>query len=67
MAELQDVPVTETEKRGLSALAPLAGVSPSGLTPGADLLPRRTFSWNCRSSTPKICPNEQKNLLTSFC
>ena len=34
IAELQDVPVTETEKRGLSALAPLAGVSPSGLTPG---------------------------------
>ena len=35
MAELQDSPVTEIEKRGLSALAPLAGVSPSGLTPGA--------------------------------
>ena len=34
MAELQDVPVTENEKRGLSALAALAGVSPSGLTPG---------------------------------
>ena len=36
IAELQDVPVTETEKRGLSALAPLAGVSPSpsGVTPG---------------------------------
>ena len=36
IAELQDVPVTETEKRGPSALAPLAGVSPppSGLTPG---------------------------------
>ena len=34
IAELQDVPVTETEKRGLSALAPLAGVSPSGLTSG---------------------------------
>ena len=36
IAELQDVPVTETEKRGLTALAPLAGVSPppSGLTPG---------------------------------
>ena len=28
MAELQDMPVTETEKRGLSALAPLAGVPP---------------------------------------
>ena len=36
IAELQDLPVTETEKRGLSALAPLAGVRPppSGLTPG---------------------------------
>ena len=34
MAELQDAPVTEIEKRGLSALTPLAGVSPSGLTPG---------------------------------
>ena len=36
IAELQDVPVTETEKRGLSALAPLAGVPPppSGLTQG---------------------------------
>ena len=36
IAELQDVPMTEAEKRGLSALAPLAGVPPppSGLTPG---------------------------------
>ena len=34
MADLQDVPVTESERRGLSALAPLAGVSPTGLTPG---------------------------------
>ena len=36
IAELQDVPVTETEKRGLTALAPLAGVPPplAGLTPG---------------------------------
>ena len=36
IAELQDVPVTETEKKGLTALAPLAGVPPppSGLTPG---------------------------------
>ena len=28
IAELQDVPVTETEKKGLTALAPLAGVPP---------------------------------------
>ena len=36
IAELQDVPVMETEKRELSALAPLAGVSPSpsGVAPG---------------------------------
>ena len=90
VAELQDVPVTETEKRGLSALAPLAGLSPSGPAPGgwktgrpiflvhggcppanitrrADLLPRQTASWNCRSSTPKICPNGQKNLRSFFC
>ena len=42
IAELQDVPVTETEKRGLSALAPLAGVSPSpsGLTPGGGKMGR---------------------------
>ena len=32
IAELQDVPVTETEKKGLTALAPLAG----GPTPGSD-------------------------------
>ena len=36
IAELQEVPATETEKRGLTALAPLAGVPapPSGLTSG---------------------------------
>ena len=73
IAELQDVPVAETEKRGLSALAPLAGISPcpSGLTPGgrkmADPLPRRTSSWNCRSSTRKVCTNGQRNLLSFFC
>ena len=36
IAELQDVPVTETKKKGVTALAPLAGVPlpPSGLTRG---------------------------------
>ena len=73
IAELQDVPVTETEKRGLSALAPLAGVSPplqaqpQGVGRVADLLPRGTSSSNCWSSTRKICPNGQKNLLSFFC
>ena len=46
IAELQAVPVTETEKRGLSALAFFAGVSPppSGLTPGGGKMGRRTCS-----------------------
>ena len=53
IAELQDVPVTETEKMGLTALPPLARIPspPSGLTPGgwkiANQLPSRTFSWSC--------------------
>ena len=42
IAELQDMPVTENQKRGLLALAPLAGVSspPSGLTPGGGKMGR---------------------------
>ena len=49
IAEIQDVPVTETEKRGLWALAPRAGVSPSpsGLTPGDGK--RQTY---CRGEHP---------------
>ena len=48
IAELQDVPVTETRRRGLSALAPLAGVSPppSGLTPGGGEMGRPTAQAN---------------------
>ena len=73
IAELQDVPVTETEKKVLTALAPLAGVPlpPSGLTAVAgrvaNQLPRRTSSWYCRSSTRKTCRNGQRNLLSLFC
>ena len=48
IAELQDVLVTETEKRGLSAVAPLAGVSPSpsGLTPGGRKMGRSIAQAN---------------------
>ena len=73
IAELQDVPVIVTEKKGLTGLAPLAGVPspPSGLTPGvgrvANQLPRRTSSWSCLSSTRKTCPNGQRNLPNFFC
>ena len=61
IAELQDVPVTETEKRGLSALAPLAGVSPppSGLTPGGRKMGRPIAQANIQLELPEFDP---KNL-----
>ena len=61
IAELQDVPVTETEKRGLSALAPLAGVSPppSGLTPGVGKISTPIALVNIQLELPEFDP---KNL-----
>ena len=61
IAELQDVPVTETEKRGLSTLAPLAGVSPppSGLTPGGGKMGRPISQANIQLELPEFDP---KNL-----
>ena len=58
MAELQDVPVTETEKRGLSALAPLAGVSPSGLTPGGGKTGRPIAQANIQLELPELDPKK---------
>ena len=59
MADLQDVPVTESERRGLSALAPLAGVSPSGLTPGGGKTGRPIAEANIQLELPEFDP---KNL-----
>ena len=61
IAELQDVPVTEMEKRGLSALAPLAGVSPSssGLTLGGCKMGRPIAQANIQLELPEFDP---KNL-----
>ena len=61
IAELQDVLVTETEKRGLTALAPLAGVPPppSGLTPGAGKSGRPIAQANIQLELPVFDP---KNL-----
>ena len=58
IAELQDMPVTETEKRGLSVLAPLAGVSPSpsGLTPGAGKMGRPIAQANIQLEQPVFDP-----------
>ena len=58
IAELQDVPVTETEKIGLSALAPLAGVPPppSGLTPGGLKSGRPTAQANIQLELPEFDP-----------
>ena len=59
IAELQDLPVTETEKRGLSALAPPAGVSPppSGLTPGVGKIGRPIAQANIQPELPAFDPN----------
>ena len=61
ITELQDVPVSETEKRGLSALAPLAGVSPSpsGLTPEDEKIGRPIALANIQLELPEFNP---KNL-----
>ena len=61
IAELQDVPVTETEERGLSALAPLAGVSlpPSGLIPGGGKMGRLIAQANIQLELPEF---DLKNL-----
>ena len=59
MAELKDVPVTEIRKRGLSALAPLASVSPSGLTPGGEKMGRLIAQANIQLELPEFDP---KNL-----
>ena len=61
IAELQDMPVTETEKRGLSALAPLAGVPPppSGLSPGGGKSGRPIAQANMQLELPEFDP---KNL-----
>ena len=56
IAELQDEPVTETEKRGLSALARLAGVPPppSGLTPGVGKSGRPIAQANIQLELPEF-------------
>ena len=61
IVELQDVPVTGTEKRGLSALATLAGVPlpPSGLTPGGGKSGRPIAQANIQLELPELDP---KNL-----
>ena len=61
IAELQDVPVTETEKRGLSALAPLASVSPSpsSLTRGGGKMGRPIAQASIQLELPEFDP---KNL-----
>ena len=61
IAELQDMPVTETDKRGLSALAPHPGVSPppSGPTPGDVKMGSPVAQANIQLELPEFDP---KNL-----
>ena len=63
IAELQDVPVTEAEKKELTALAPLAGrlTPPSDPTSGGGKsgkpIAQANIHVNCRCSTRRISPN----------
>ena len=68
IAELQDVPVTETEKRGLSALAPLAGISPppSGLTPGGGEMGRPIAQANIQLELPEFDPKNPPEWAEEF-
>ena len=66
IAELQDVPVTETEKRGLSAMAPLAGVSPSGITPGVGKTSRPIAQANIQLELPEIDPKNLREWADEF-
>ena len=66
MAELQDVPITEIEKRGLSALAPLAGVSPSGLTPGGGKTGRPIPQANIQLELPEFDPKHLPDWAEEF-
>ena len=60
IAELQDVPVTESEKKGLTALAPLAGVHlpPSGLTPGGGKSGKLIAQANIQLELPEFDPKK---------
>ena len=68
IAELQDVPVTETKKRGLSALAPLADVPPppSGLTPGGGKSVGPIAQANIQLELPKFDPKNLPQLAEEF-
>ena len=61
IAEPQDVPMTETEKKGLTALATLAGSPPppSGLTPGGGMSGRPIAHANMQLELPEF---DLKNL-----
>ena len=65
--------MTETEKKGLSALAPLAGVSPppSGLTPGGGKMGKPIAQANIRLELlefdPKNLPEWAEEFVSFFC
>ena len=68
IAELQNVPVTETEKRGLTTLAPLVGVPspPSGLTPNAGNSGRPIAQANSQLELPELDPKSLSEWAQEF-
>ena len=73
IAELQDVPVTETEKRGLTALAPLAGRPPlssdstsAGGKSGKSIA-QANIQLELAEFDPKNMPEWERNWPSFFC
>ena len=69
IAELQDVPVTQTEKKGLRALAPLAGVPtpPSDLTPGGGKSGKPICPGERPAGVPGVRPEKPARMGTGIC
>ena len=61
--------MTETEKRGLPALAPLAGVSPppSGVTPGGVKIGRPIAQANIQLELPEFRPEKSAQMGRRIC
>ena len=61
--------MTETEKKGLTALAPLAGVSPpsSGLTPGGGKMGRPIAQANIQLELPEFDPKKSARMGRRIC
>ena len=69
IGELQDAPMTEIERKGLTAMAPLAGVlpPPSGLTPGGEKSGKPIAQANIQLELPGFDPKKPARMGRGIC